>query len=205
MAKNKIYYMLLGIGIGILLTSAMNIVFNKPKAVEYTDEQIKEKAKSLGMISIKENIEKKEHEKDEKIEKATDEIEADKEKQIRIQQELEQTRLETIGETSGDKKTAEAEKIKKSEQTKLEKKPEAREGYKSIEIENGDNGNDVMIKLREEGLIDASDNFIILVKRYKLDTKFTSGIHDINTQASDRDIIEKLIQQKDLREVGFYK
>ena len=62
-----------------------------------------------------------------------------------------------------------------------------------------------MIKLREEGLIDASDNFIILVKRYKLDTKFTSGIHDINTQASDRDIIEKLIQQKDLREVGFYK
>lgn len=205
MAKNKIYYMLLGIGIGILLTSAMNIVFNKPKAVEYTDEQIKEKAKSLGMISIKENIEKKEHEKDEKIEKATDEIEADKEKQIRIQQELEQTRLETIGETSGDKKTAEAEKIKKAEQTKLEKKPEAREGYKSIEIENGDNGNDVMIKLREEGLIDASDNFIILVKRYKLDTKFTSGIHDINTQASDRDIIEKLIQQKDLREVGFYK
>ena len=205
MAKNKIYYMLLGIGIGILLTSAMNIVFNKPKAVEYTDEQIKEKAKSLGMISIKENIEKKEHEKDEKIEKVTDEIEADKEKQIRIQQELEQTRLETIGETSGDKKTAEAEKIKKAEQTKLEKKPEAREGYKSIEIENGDNGNDVMIKLREEGLIDASDNFIILVKRYKLDTKFTSGIHDINTQASDRDIIEKLIQQKDLREVGFYK
>lgn len=66
MIKNKIYYLLLGIGLGIIITSSMNIVFNKAEKTEYTDEQIKEKAKSLGMISIKENIENNDKEKTEK-------------------------------------------------------------------------------------------------------------------------------------------
>ena len=63
MIKNKIYYLLLGIGLGIIITSSMNIVFNKAEKIEYTDEQIIEKAKSLGMISIKENIENNDKEK----------------------------------------------------------------------------------------------------------------------------------------------
>ena len=67
MIKNKIYYLLLGIGLGIIITSSMNIVFNKAEKIEYTDEQIIEKAKSLGMISIKENIENNDKEKNNEV------------------------------------------------------------------------------------------------------------------------------------------
>lgn len=84
MIKNKIYYLLLGIGLGIIITSSLNIVFNKSEKIEYTDEEIKEKAKSLGMISIKENIEKNEKEKKEQ------ESETKAETETEVIEELEQ-------------------------------------------------------------------------------------------------------------------
>lgn len=185
--------MFLGLGVGILISSAMNIAFNKPKAVEYTDEQIKEKAKSLGMISIKENIENNSEKPVQEKVQSKEEQEIENQKKKQIQEELEQTRAATNGNGEA------------SSDDEAEKKPETRKGYKSITIENGDDGNNVIQKLRKEDLIDGSDDFKVLVTRYNLDTKFTMGTHEINVQASDRDIIEKLIQQKDLKEVGFYK
>lgn len=165
MAKNKIYYMILGIGLGMIISSAMNLAFNKPKMVEYTDEEIKEKAKSLGMISIKENIENKQNEKQEEIK----------------QEPIEESKRET----------------------NREDKTPSKKGYKSITIAKGDDANKVIEKLRDQGLIDNSDDFRNLLRKYKLDTKFTTGTHQINIESSKEEIIKKLIQEKDLKEVGF--
>lgn len=56
MKKINIVYILLGIGIGIILTSIFFYINPLVKYAEYTDEEIKEKAKDLGMVSIKEFI-----------------------------------------------------------------------------------------------------------------------------------------------------
>ena len=67
MAKNKIYYLLLGMGLGVVFTSSLNIAFDKPKKVQYSEQEIIQKARELGMVTIKESIEsnsKKNNDKD---------------------------------------------------------------------------------------------------------------------------------------------
>lgn len=88
MIKNKIYYLILGIGLGIIITSSLNVVFNKNEKIEYTDEEIREKAKSLGMISIKENIEKNQKKKEEQESKPEPEPEQVEEPQPEQNEEL---------------------------------------------------------------------------------------------------------------------
>lgn len=55
--KTNIFYMSLGIGIGIILTSFIFILNPKIKYIDYNDEEIIEKAKQLGMVSVKDKIE----------------------------------------------------------------------------------------------------------------------------------------------------
>ncbi|SHI03084.1 endolytic transglycosylase MltG [Sporanaerobacter acetigenes] len=54
--KLKIVYMILGIGIGIILTSFVFAMKPNVKYKEYTNEEIMDRAKELGMVSVKENI-----------------------------------------------------------------------------------------------------------------------------------------------------
>lgn len=58
--KRDIYnfYILLGVGIGIIITSVFFMLNPKIKYVEYSNEAIIEKAKDLGMIPLKESINK---------------------------------------------------------------------------------------------------------------------------------------------------
>ncbi|WP_416198145.1 MAG: YceG-like family protein [Sporanaerobacter sp.] len=54
--KLNIVYMTLGIGIGIILTSFVFVLKPQIQYKEYTNEEIINKAKELGMVSFKENI-----------------------------------------------------------------------------------------------------------------------------------------------------
>lgn len=73
---NKLF-LILGVGIGLVIASLLNMAYPKIKYISYTDEQIIERAKDLGMVSLKEvisitqdNREKnKENDEDENIEK----------------------------------------------------------------------------------------------------------------------------------------
>jgi len=56
LSKSKIYYLLLGIGIGIVITSSIYFVTPNEKYKEYTNEEIIKRAKELGMVSLKERI-----------------------------------------------------------------------------------------------------------------------------------------------------
>lgn len=54
--RYKLSYLILGIGIGILVTSTLYSNFPNVKYVEFTDDIIIEKAKELGMVNLKESI-----------------------------------------------------------------------------------------------------------------------------------------------------
>ncbi len=67
--KNKIVYLILGIGIGIIVTNILNSAYPKIEYVELSEEKIIKEASELGMVKIKENIDTKKT----KIEKKNEE------------------------------------------------------------------------------------------------------------------------------------
>ena len=54
--KKNMYFLLFGIGIGMLATSILNMIYPDVKHIQYTDEQIKHRATELGMVSLKDVI-----------------------------------------------------------------------------------------------------------------------------------------------------
>lgn len=62
--KKNMYFLLLGIGIGMLVTSLLNMIYPEVKHTQYTDEQIKQRATELGMVSLKDVINENEKEKE---------------------------------------------------------------------------------------------------------------------------------------------
>lgn len=54
--RNKILYLIMGIGIGIVISSTLYSFFPVTKYVELSDDIIIEKAKALGMVSLKESL-----------------------------------------------------------------------------------------------------------------------------------------------------
>ncbi|HEY8363418.1 MAG TPA: hypothetical protein VIK77_11155 [Tissierellaceae bacterium] len=55
--KIKIMYLLLGMGIGFIICSAVNTLFPVIKEAELSENEIIERAKELGMVSLKESLE----------------------------------------------------------------------------------------------------------------------------------------------------
>lgn len=68
--KKDIYLVALGVGLGLMVSGMTLKVFPVEKETAYTDEEIVEKAKALGMVGIKEHIEKNREKAEEKSEKA---------------------------------------------------------------------------------------------------------------------------------------
>jgi len=66
--KKHVYFLVLGIGIGMLSTSLLNIINPRVEQVNYTDDQIIKKAYELGMVSIKDVINENNKENSEKSE-----------------------------------------------------------------------------------------------------------------------------------------
>ena len=64
MKTNKMHklFMILGIGIGVVITSLLNMAYPKIQYEDYTESQIIEKARELGMVSLKEVITKNDEE-----------------------------------------------------------------------------------------------------------------------------------------------
>lgn len=85
--KINVFYIILGIGIGIIVTSLIFILKPKIKYVDYSDDEIIKKAKELGMVSVKEKIELNE----EKDKRETDEKEDAKEEIILFRVENDDT------------------------------------------------------------------------------------------------------------------
>lgn len=69
MGTNKMnkLFLILGIGIGLLTSGMLNIAYPKIKYISYTEAQIIEKARELGMVFLKESIIEKGEEKNANI------------------------------------------------------------------------------------------------------------------------------------------
>lgn len=191
MNKNKIYYLLLGIGLGVLITSSMNIAFNKTEKIEYTEEEIKEKAKNLGMISIKDNIEK--NEEDEKEMEKTEETIA-KEKLDKENAQREQAEKEKL-----DKEKAEAEQKALEDNKALEEKEQA---SAKISVTPEDGASSVIEKLKSNEVIDNQQEFKDLVVRHNLQKKFRTGEYEIQKDLSYEEILKIMIGQEELKDSG---
>ena len=85
--KHKILYLILGIGMGIILTSTLYMIYPKIEYIHLSDDMIIERARDLGMVSLKENI-KIEKKTDDNLEK-NDEVDISDEPEIEVQTELE--------------------------------------------------------------------------------------------------------------------
>lgn len=85
--KHKILYLILGIGMGIILTSTLYMIYPKIEYIHLSDDMIIERARDLGMVSLKENI-KIEKKTDDNLEK-NDEVDISDEPEIEVQPEPE--------------------------------------------------------------------------------------------------------------------
>ncbi|MBU5426412.1 endolytic transglycosylase MltG [Tissierella pigra] len=54
--KGKIVYLILGLGIGVILTNILHSLYPIVKYVDLSDDMIIERSKELGMVSLKESI-----------------------------------------------------------------------------------------------------------------------------------------------------
>lgn len=191
MNKSKIYHLLLGIGLGIIITSSLNIVFNKTEKIEYTDEQVIERAKTLGMISIKENIENNDKEK--KKEKDKKEKEKPSEEVSKVDDNPE---VETTKESD---ETIESQTKPDSNQQKAE----AQAGHKLIVIDTKDTASSIIKKLKTNGIIENEKELKELVVSHNLQRKFRSGTYEIKENSTYEEVLKKLIKENELKNAGF--
>lgn len=149
--KKNMYFLLLGIGAGMLLTSLLNIVNPRTEYVQYTDEQIKQKATELGMVSIK------------------DVISENKELKEEISSVKSQTE-EIPGEDDSINKALEADEDKQQhEETEVI----------SFVIDKGENSEEIVDKLYDKGIIDDKEAFSDLIIEKGVQRRFIYGKYEI--------------------------
>lgn len=187
----RMRYYLRGLGIGIVVT-ALLMGFTKGGQKEtLTDAEIVERAKSLGMVESsvlsadlgdKEDI------------SVNDISEAD-------QQEV---MPETETETADNTEQTETETTDNTEQTKPEKETEAdnpeeeetvTEKRYVVTIYSGDGSRTVANRLEEMGVIEDAAEFDRYLCQNGYDKRLTTGNHEINAGADEKEIAEALVKR----------
>lgn len=158
MNKNKMnkLFLILGIGIGLLVASFLNIAYPRTKYISYTDTQIIEKARELGMVPLKEAISKKQ-----------------------VSNEGKKEVIEEIVEDSKD----------------LEKEADlAEENNHIVEfvINKGDNSEQIINKLFDEGIISDKDEFTKTIIERNLQKKFKYGVFELEIEMEHDSLIKIL-------------
>lgn len=78
--KNKIIYLMLGLGIGIIIANILHSFYPKYQLIDLSDDQIIERATELGMVKLKESIKIKK----EPVEEKEEEIAEEKEDEVLV-------------------------------------------------------------------------------------------------------------------------
>ena len=147
--RAKILYLVLGIGIGIVIASIIYSLYPTTKYVELTDEMIIEKAKDLGMVSLKESL---------NLEDNKDNPE--REDNTNINESIEGIDIEGQNATENDIDAI--EDLNSNEKANIDGNNEFEEEKEQVvrlEVEWKETLTDVANKLYELGLIDDVENF----------------------------------------------
>lgn len=175
--QNKIFFHLglLIIGIILTITGLMNIVKPVVKYVDYTEEQIKQKAKELGMVDLKEVIElNEESEKKQDLDSESKDVE---------KQEKNEENNEAIKESAT---------VQNNEDSQTDEKDNTFEEYVLFEIHKGEKSEDIIDRLFEQGIIDDKERFIKLVAKKKVGRYFVYGSFELQ-KGMDYDTIIKIL------------
>lgn len=168
--KINLYLILIGIGIGIILSSLFNILNPTIKYKEYSESDIKRMARELGMVDLKEKIIEEDKGKDEK------KVEDQKNKDFE-----DETEDKIIEDKTDNRETKNIDAKKNQE-------------YIEFEIKRGEKSEVVIEHLYEQGLIEDVEDFTKEVKKEKAGRKIQYGKHRIPIGADYKSIIEILIR-----------
>jgi hypothetical protein len=164
--RKILYIILLVFGVVLTVASLINMMNPTIKYVEYTDEEIKQRARELGMVELKEVIEldkeKKADEKTNTEENTKQELEKTQEKDTKI---VTETKLneEVIEEDNGDGAQKTLESGKQSEE------------YIEFKIHKGEKSEDIISRLFKLGIIDDKEKFTEVVVSKKAGRDFVFG------------------------------
>ncbi len=169
--KVRIYYLFLGIGIGLVLGIIINFVNPNVKYIGYSEGEIKQMARGLGMYELDEVF---------KINKVfNEEIEKSREGESEV------SNLE-------EEKAIENETKNQQEKTEEEKSDSQKQYYIEFIIEEGQSSEEIINNLLTENIIDDKEEFRNLVYRRKSDRMLKYGIFYIPQGASHDAIIDIL-------------
>ncbi|MGN0247728.1 MAG: hypothetical protein ACI4C0_00385 [Lachnospiraceae bacterium] len=209
----RMRYYLRGLGIGIVVT-ALLMGFTKGGQKEtLTDAEIVERAKSLGMVEssvLSADLGDKEDISVNDISEA-DQQEVMPETETETADNTEQTEPETTDnteqskpETADDTEQTKPETTDNTEQTKPEKETEAdnpeeeetvTEKRYVVTIYSGDGSRTVANRLEEMGVIEDAAEFDRYLCQNGYDKRLTTGNHEINAGADEKEIAEALVKR----------
>ena len=209
----RMRYYLRGLGIGIVVT-ALLMGFTKGGQKEtLTDAEIVERAKSLGMVEssvLSADLGDKEDISVNDISEA-DQQEVMPETETETADNTEQTEPETTDnteqskpETTDDTEQTEPETANNTEQSKPDKETEAENPEKVgtvtgnryvVTIYSGDGSRTVANRLEEMGVIEDAAEFDRYLCQNGYDKRLTTGNHEINAGADEKEIAEALVKR----------
>lgn len=196
--KKHIYYVLLGIGIGLVLGSVIHMISPNVKVREYTDEEIIQKARELGMHNLDEIIEmnnqlssdNKENPQNENSNQKNTNVENSNMPDTKEESNIKENTLESKQEpnidnaNNGDSKITEEVKKDVNESNSVE--------YLEFDVNEGDSSEKVINNLFEASIIDNKEEFTKAVIRRNSGRKVHFGNFKIPIGADYDTIIDIL-------------
>jgi len=172
--RQKITYLILGLGIGIVISSTFYSFFPVTKFVELSDDIIIEKARDLGMIKVKENIvdhiDKEQLDEDIFVEKTDESVEDGEESEL----------------------SSEDMMIEKEEIEEIEEIEEKEDEYVDFYIRSGESSYNIARNLYNAGLIEDEKGFAILAQEEKVDKFLLTGRYKIKKSLDEKEVLRIL-------------
>ncbi len=166
--KVHIYYLLLGVGIGLLFGSIVNFASPNVEYREYTEEEIRQKAQGLGMYELDEIFEMNDM----------------------LNQQVEKT-LEKENSNQEDNPSTLEDENKAEEKDEIEeKKALETEEYIEFRIKEGESSKIVINNLFEANIIEDKAKFTELVYEKQMSKKLKYGLFNIPKGADYDTVIE---------------
>ena len=201
--KAKINYLILGIGVGIILSSTIYSFFPKIRSVELNNDEIIQKARELGMVTLTESLNTGNYSETEMNEEELNETGVNEEEIIENESEdiIEEETLEEENTVKPKEAVVEATKDKADkavdgEITNEEISENVDGDYVSIYVEKGDSSYTISRKLFEAGLIDDYKGFIDYVKDNNSEGILLYGRYDIRKSSTYEEILKMLITRR---------
>ena len=190
----KLKYYLRGLGIGVFVSViVMTVAFGNRKPM--TDEEIKARAKELGMIenSVLADMNKEDVQDTEDIKEPENTQDTEDIKEPENTQDTEDIKEpENTQDTEDIKESEDTQDTEDEEEQKPQTPENPNEGTITITVVGGDNSWTVSKRMEEAGLIESAKDFDTHLCRYGYDKKISVGSYKIPVTATHEEMAKIL-------------